>query len=388
MLPKELEHTVMVNQSKQEYLARIKDRYRHANRSGKSRILDEFCAVCGHHRKHAIRLLNSDARRRRKKPGRPSVYGAEDLRVLENIWLNADRPCAARLVGMIPLWLPYYEKHHGDLEEICRERLLNIPTRTLDRLLVSIRNKHGGRGLSGTRHGNFLKSQIPIKISHGDVCEPGFIQADTVAHGGNSTEGNFVWSLTFTDVFTGWTENGAVWNKGQHDIHQLLRRIEDRLPFHIQGFHTDNGGEFLNHHLHSYYTDREFPVKMTRGRVGRKNDNPHAEQKNWTHVRLLLGYQRIADQSLVPEINRLYEAANLLNNMFCTTRKLIHKERRGARYYKKFDTPATPCERLLASGQLMPHQEAYLITKSMAIDPYKLRTTIDALRKRILNRLR
>lgn len=379
----------MVNQSKREYLARIKDRYRHADRQGKRRILDEFCAVCGHHRKHAIRLLNADGRRQRRKPGRPRRYGADLIRVLEDIWLNAGCPCSARMAGMIRLWLPWYEKRRGDLDEHSRQKLETICPRTLDRMLLVARRKHGHRGLSGTRPGNdLLKNQIPIKISHRDVDQPGFIQADTVAHGGDSTEGDFVWSLTFTDVFTGWTFNGAVWNKGQEGVFDLLRQFEEQLPFPVRGFHTDNGGEFLNYHLHRYYLDRDTPVEMTRTRPGRKNDNPHVEQKNYTHVRLLLGYRRIDNPDLVQPINRLYEASNMLNNFFCATRRLIVKERRGARYYKRYDHPATPCERLLAVGQLYPIQEAALITQSMAIDPYQLRTFIDAQRIRILARLR
>jgi hypothetical protein len=378
----------MVSQSKREYLARIKDRYRHAGRAGKVRILDEFCAVCGHHRKHAIRLLNADHRRVRRKPGRPRSYGADELRILEDIWLNADCPCSVRLAGMIKLWLPWYEKSHGDLDADCRQKLEAIRPRTLDRLLLPVRRKHGHRGLTGTRHGDYLQHGIPIKISHRDVDQPGFIQADTVAHGGDTTEGDFVWSLTFTDVFTGWTENGAVWNKGEAGIHELLRRFEDRLPFRVRGFHTDNGGEFINHHLHSYYRDREEPVQMTRGRPGRKNDNPHVEQKNYTHVRALLGYRRIDTPDVVADINRLYEAANLLRNFFCTTRRLVDKQQRGSRYYKRYDAPATPCERLLATGTLYPIQEAALITKSMALNPYNLRTLIDSLRSKVLARLR
>jgi len=378
----------MVIQSKREYLARIKDRYRHADRGGKGRILDEFCAVCGHHRKHAIRLLGSDGRRRRKKPGRPRQYGPEEIQVLEDIWLSAERPCSVRMAGMVRLWLPWYEKRHGELDADGRRKLEAIQARTLDRLLLPVRRKHGHRGLGGTRHGDYLKAQIPIKSSHQDVDQPGFIQADTVAHGGDSTEGDFVWSLTFTDIFTGWTENGAVWNKGQEGVHELLRQIEQRLPFRVRGFHTDNGGEFLNYHLHRYYLDRDEPVQVTRGRPGKKNDNPHVEQKNYTHVRRLLGHRRIEDQALVQQINRLYEAANTLRNFFCATRRLIRKERRGPRYHKEYDSPATPCERLLASGQLYPVQEAALITQSMALDPYQLRTFIDGQRARILARLR
>jgi len=388
MLPKRKEHLIMVSQSKREYLARIKDRYRHAIRSGKTRILDEFCAVCGHHRKHAIRLLSLDGRTRKKKPGRPSKYGPESIQVLEDIWLNGDRPCSARLVGMIPLWLPHYEKRNGYLEASIREKVLNVKPRTLDRVLRAVRKKHGSRGRCGTTHGTYLKNNIPVKVSHDDVTEPGYIQADTVAHCGGSLEGSFVWSLTFTDVFAGWTENGAVWNKGQYGVHQLLGNIEDRLPFQIKGFHTDNGGEFINHHLHSYYLDRDIPVEMTRGRAGKGNDSPHVEQKNWTHVRLLLGYQRIEDESLIKEINELYEAANLLNNFFCSTRRLIFKERRGSRYYKKYDDPATPCERLLASDQITELQKTYLTEVKLNLDPYKLRRLIDAKRDRIFKKLR
>jgi hypothetical protein len=378
----------MVIQSKREYRAQIKERYRRACKKGKSRILDEFCKVCGYHRKHAIRLLRKDRRTLKKKPGRPSKYGPAELRVLENIWLNADRPCSSRLVGMIPIWLPFYEKRYGDLAESTRQKLLNAKPRTLDRVLQPTRKKHGSRGLSGTRHGDYLKSNIPIKISHGDVAEPGFMQADTVAHCGGSLEGDFVWSLTCTDILTGWTENGAVWNKGQYGVHELLQRIEDRLPFAIKGFHSDNGGEFINHHLHSYYVERDAPVKMTRSRAGKSNDNPHVEQKNFTHVRCLLGYQRIEDEGMLKIINELFEAANLLNNFFCSNRKVIFKERRGAKYYKRYDGPATPCERLLASGHLTEPQKTYLTDVSLNLDPYKLRKLIDAKRRTIFRKLR
>ena len=378
----------MVSQSGREYLARIKDRYRHGGRKAKTRILDEFCEVCEHHRKHAIRLLRSDGRKRKKKPGRPGKYGPEEIRVLEDIWLNADRPCSSRLVGMIPLWLPFYEKRHGDLDDPVRQKLLNAKARTLDRVLKPVRRKHGSRGLSGTRPGNYLKSSIPIKVSHNDVTEPGFFQADTVAHCGGSLEGSFVWSLTFTDIFSEWTENGAVWNKGQHEVHELLRSMELRLPFPVKGFHSDNGGEFINYHLHSFYVNRPVPVEMTRGRAGKKNDCPHVEQKNHTHVRLLLGWQRIEDPSLIKEINELYRAANLLTNFFCSNRKLIFKERRGSRYCKRYDQPATPCERLIASGCLNEAQVTHLTEVMCNLDPYKLRAQIDAKQQAIFRKLR
>jgi hypothetical protein len=378
----------MVSQSKKDYLARIKDRYRHAGRKYKKIILDEFCEVCGHHRKHAIRLLNQDGRRKRKKPGRPSRYGPEEIQVLEEIWLKADRPCSSRLVGVIPVWLPHYEKRYGDLEASTRQKVLNAKPRTLDRVLRSVRKKHGSRGLCGTRSGSYLKNSIPIKISHGDVDEPGYMQADTVAHCGDSLEGDFAWSLTFTDIKTGWTENGAVWNKGEYGVHQLLKRMEAHLPFSIKGFHSDNGGEFINYHLERYYRHRKNPVEMTRGRPGQKNDCPHVEQKNYTHVRCLLGYQRIEDESLVKTMNQLYEAANLLNNFFGANRRLTFKERRGSKYYKKYDDAATPCDRLLASKHITELQKTWLTEVKLNLDPYKLRALIDAKQREIFKKLR
>jgi hypothetical protein len=378
----------MVSKSKREYLAKIKDRYRHAGRKGKARILDEFCEICGHHRKHAIRLLNADGRKKKKKPGRPSKYGLEEIQVIEDIWLCSNRPCASRLAGMIPLWLPHYENHNGDLDDSVKEKLLNIKSRTLDRLLCRVRKKHGTRGISGTRPASYLKNSIPIKISHYDVSEPGHMQADMVAHCGGLLEGIFAWSLTFTDVFTGWTENGAVWNKGQYGIHQLLKTFEERLPFMMKSFHSDNGGEFINHHLHSYYRDRKAPVAVTRGRPGKSNDNPHVEQKNDTHVRKLLGYGRIEQESLVKEMNELYEASSLLNNFFCTNHKLAYKERRGARYYRKYDKPTTPCQKLLAAGTLNELEKTHLTEIMTNLDPYKLNKLIDAKQRSILRKLR
>ena len=378
----------MVVQSKREYLARIKDRYRRAGRKHKKVILDEFCRVCEYHRKHAIRLLSQDGRRKKKRPGRPSKYGPVEIQVLENIWLNADRPCSSRLVGVIPVWLPHYERRYGNLEESTRQKLLSAKARTLDRILGSVRKKHGSRGLSGTRAGQYLKNSIPVKISHADVNEPGYMQADTVAHCGGRLEGDFVWSLTFTDIKSGWTLNGAVWNKGEHGVHQLLERMEQNLPFAIKGFHSDNGGEFINWHLERYYRNRENPVEMTRGRPGAKNDNPHVEQKNHTHVRLLLGWQRIEDPDLIKVINEMYEAANLLTNFFCANRHLVFKERRASKYYKKYDQPLTPCDRLMASKHVTELQKTWLTEVRLNLDPYKLRKLIDAKQRFIFSKLR
>jgi len=164
--------------------------------------------------------------------------------------------------------------------------------------------------------------------------------------------------------------------------------MEETLPFSIKGFHSDNGGEFVNWHLESYYRNRKTPIEMTRGRPGKKNDNPHVEQKNYTHVRLLLGWDRIENQALIKEINQMYEAANLLTNFFCANRHLVYKERRGSRYYKRYDRPTMPVDRLLASESLNEAQKTHLCLMRSGLDPYQLRKFIDTKQRAIFKKLR
>ena len=202
----------MGGKSAREYLEAIWERYRDAGRKYKRLILDEFCRVCGHHRKHAIRLLRRRQRpvKRRKSPGRPPRFGAAEHKVLERIWLAGNRPCSRRLKSMLAVWLPFYERRYTRLEPALRKNLLGLSKNTIDRLLCPTRLRYGGRGRSGTRPGTLLRNQIPIKTEHWKIAQPGFMQADTVAHCGSSMEGDFVWSLTFTDILSGWTENRAV----------------------------------------------------------------------------------------------------------------------------------------------------------------------------------
>lgn len=378
----------MVRTSKAEYLEAIRKRYGAAGRRYKKKILDEFCSVCGHHRKHAIRLLNQRASPRQGKPGRPSQYGAKEQSVVEAIWLSGNRPCAVRLKPMIKLWLPFYEQRHGRIQPPVRERLLKISDRSLERLLKPVRRRHGQRGRCGTRPGTLLKNQIPIKTHHADVTQPGVMAADTVAHCGQSLEGDFVWSLTLTDIFSGWTENRAVWNKGYHGVQAAIADIEKQLPFLLTGFHSDNGGEFLNHHLIHYFQDRQLPVLPTRGRPNHKNDNAHVEQKNYTHVRLLLGYERLEAPELVASINQLYLTWGLFNNLYCPSRKLIQKTRVGSRYIKKYDNPTTPCQRILQCPQIDEAKKTYLTELQLNTNPFSLKRQIDYLQRKILTHRR
>ena len=369
----------MGGDSRREYLAAIRDRYLQAGRDEKGAILQEFCAVCGYHRKHAIRLLNGKRLVVKKRPGRKPVYhSATLLRPLKRLWLATDQMCSKRLVVAIPLWLPFYEKTYEKLSAEVSSKLLSISAATIDGLLAPTRAKTQRRGLGATKPGSLLRNQIPIRTNNWDITQPGFVEADTVAHCGNSLSGNFIWSLTLTDIHTGWTECRATWNNGATGVIKQIREIETALAFPLRGFDCDNGSEFLNHHLLQYFTDHKPRVKFTRSRPYKKNDNAHVEQKNWSHVRQLLGYDRLDNPKLVDLINSLYANQwSRLQNHFCPTLKLKQKLRINSKYKKKYETPRTPYQRLMESTHLSEEQKEQLNSCHQNLNPFKLKRTIE-----------
>ncbi len=368
----------MSGNSKREYLEKIRWRYRHCKKLGKGRILDEFCKVCGYHRKYALRLLRQRKAKNLKRPGPAPKYGREVLEVLKTIWLASDQMCSKRLKVALDLWLPYYESSYEALSLPLREKLLALSASTMDRLLAPIRVKYRGKGLCGTKPGSLLKNQIPIRTEHWDIKVPGFMEADTVAHCGASLSGDFIWSLVFTDIATGWTQQRAVWNKGSHGVIEQVKDIEAKLPFELLGFDCDNGSEFLNHHLWTYFVDRKKPVHFTRSRPYKKNDNAHVEQKNWTHVRQLLGYDRFENQQMVEPLNDLYTNEwQQYQNFFCPSVKLLEKKRIGSKYRRRYDKPQTPYQRLLASDALQTFQRQQLTQTFAKLNPFKLKKSIE-----------
>src|SRR5512136_1672005 len=371
------------SRSKKEYLLAIWDRYQRVGRRFKSKILDEFCSVCGYGRKYAIRLL-----RRRPGPGPRRRYDAAVLAPLKAIWLAAERMCSKRLKAALPLWLPFYEQQQGALPERVRRHLLRISPATIDRLLRKVRARYPGKGLCGTRPGSRLKQQIPIRTDNADIDRPGFLEADTVAHCGPSLAGSFIWSLTLTDIFSPWTENRAVWNKGATEVLAQVKDVEQGLPFALLGFDVDNGSEFLTFHLWRYLLDRPRPIPLTRSRPYKKNDQAHVEQKNWTHVRQLLGYQRLEQPELIPLINDLYRTWGLFPNCFCPTLKLRRKIRRGSKTLRQYSAPQTPFRRLLDSAHLSQQQKDRLQAQYLNLNPLDLKDQIELKLKVVFDKAR
>ena len=378
----------MGTNSKKEYLLAIWDRYQRVGRRFKSKILDEFTSVCGYSRKYAIGLLRRKPGRRGKPRGSRPRYGAPVFQVLRAIWLASEQLCSKRLKAALPLWLPFYEQAHGALPAPLRQKVLQISPASIDRLLRKVRARYPGKGLCGTRPGGLLRHQIPIRTDNRDVDRPGFLEADSVAHCGTSMAGNFIWSLTFTDLFSQWTENRAIWNKGAKDVLAQVKDLEPRLPFALQGFDVDNGSEFLSYHLGRYFLDRPRPVSLTRSRPYRKNDQAHGEQKNWTQVRQLLGYQRLENPELLPLINELYRTWGLFHNCFCPSLKLLSKTRQGARTIRKYSPPQTPLQRLLECKHLSAQQKEKLRAQCQPLNPLRLKEQLEQQLKNVFDRAR
>ncbi len=281
--------------------------------------------------------------------------------MLKTIWLTADQPCSKLLKAALPHWLAQPRRRGAPLPEAFKEKLLMISPAQVDRLLRPARVQHPKRGLATTR--------------------PGSVEVDTVAHYDDSTEGDYVNSLTFTELFSGWTENRAVWNKSADAVLVQLKALEQVVPYEMMNFHTDNGGEFLNWALPRHLTGRAAKLPWTRSRAYRKNDNAHCEQKNWTHVRQRFGHERFGHPELVALMNDLYaQEWSQFTNHFKPTFKLLRREKqangRTKRIYEQ--APQTPCQRLLASPDIPEATKAELRAQHAGLDPWALKKSIEA----------
>jgi hypothetical protein len=315
--------------------------------------------------------------------GRPVAYEPKLLLpFLRPIWQATDYACGRRLVAMLPEWIPAYEQHERRMPGAVREKLLSASGRTLDRLLEPLRLQGAGRCL--TRPGTLLRHQIPIRGSVWDDQNPGWMEVDTVALCGGSVAGEFVWMVDGVDYATAWVEVRAMWGRGQAGTLAALQDLEESLPFALLGLDSDNGGEFINHHVLSWLQKRARPVFMTRSRPYKKDDNAHVEQKNWTHVRKLLGWDRYDSLDAVETINDLYRnELRLWLNLYQPSVKLVKKTRVGSKLRRVYDAPQTPLERVASSPQANSARVAELKDLRKSLDPFRLAKIIDQKLERI-----
>ncbi len=341
-------------------------------------ILSEFCANTGYHRKYAIRLLNGSRpaqRRRRAVRRRGYSYSPEMLGILTAVWEAAGYPWSVRLKALFPLWMPWIRKRFHLRVEM-EEQLLQISARQIDRRLRSQKIQRKRRIYGRTKPGYLLKHQIPVKTEHWDVTRPGFTEVDLVSHSGNSGAGEFAHSLNVTDIHTTWTESRAVLGRGEQAVQRALNEVATELPFPLLGVDSDNGSEFINWHLQRWCQQQG--IHLTRGRPYKKDDNAHVEQKNWTHVRKLLGWDRYDTPEAVEAINDLYRRElRLWLNLFLPSVKLKRKVRVGSKLRRVYEAPQTPLERVAACPQADAARVRELETLRKNLNPFELAQRID-----------
>jgi hypothetical protein len=360
-------------------------RYRQASKTAKTRILNELCEATGYHRKYAIGKIG-----RFEECGKPKVsmrrkrkqsYSPEVMSAMEKIWEEAGYPWSVRLKAIIGLWRPWIRKRYG-LTAVQEAHLLRISPRTIDRALAGKKRGLRRRLYGRTKPGTLLRHRIPIKCEHWDVQTPGFLELDTVSHSGENASGLFAFSLNLTDIGSTWVETRSVLGKGEEGILEAFRQMGGVLPFAVQAIDSDNGGEFINHHLWRHCENEK--IGFTRSRPYKKDDNAHIEQKNWTHVRKLIGWDRYDTPEAVQAMNDLYaNELRLYMNLFQPSVKLIRTERRGSRKTRRYDAPQTPLDRLAGMTGADQKKVENLLALRARLNPFELAAII----RRKLDRL-
>jgi len=370
---------MMTLQSKKELLEVIHPRYLKASKARKTQILDEFAAATGYHRKYAISVLKRGPRPRglRKRVGRKKIYQGEVIKVLAQIWEILGRICSKRLKPFLPEIVGVLERcNEIQMMQETKKLLLQMSCSTIDRRLRPVRFENKKRGLSTTKPGTLLKSAIPIRtFTDWDETIPGFVEVDLVAHCGETTAGQYLNTLTVTDIATGWTECLAILYRSQQMVSQAIIELRQRLPFPLLGIDSDNGSEFINSTLFRYCQDEK--ITFTRCRPYKKNDQAHVEQKNWSVVRRLIGYDRHETEEELALLRVIYDDWRLYVNFFQPVLKLVAKKRIGSKVKKKYDTAATPFRRVLASDLVSTDNKARLINLYYQLNPVTLRKQID-----------
>jgi hypothetical protein len=370
----------MNNRPKKEYISVLKERYKNGNKKEKTYLLDLLSDQAKVHRKYAMRVLNGFKHMPKSRRGRKPIYSVECVYHLKKLFKAMNYSCSIKMKAAMPDWLKFYQDEN--LTEEVRSQLLQMSSATIERLLRGHKAKLRRHLNTGTKFSTVLKNKIPIRSFDYNITEPGHIEADTVAHCGNTLLGSFVWSLTFTDIYSGWTENRAVWNKGAEGVMKAIADIERGMLFNFKSFHCDNGSEFLATPLYDYFIrDRNVKINWTRSRPRRSNDNCHVEQKNWTHVRETFGYERYGRPEYVLDMNSIYMSEQyLLYNFFIPTMKLKNKTRIGSKYKRQYSLPQTPYQRLMESGSVTVEQKAKLKKIYDSLNPFLLK---DDLRKKL-----
>lgn len=373
--------------TRSELTAAIVERYRAACRDDKRRILDEFVAVTGYHRKHAIRVMNRREQRPSAGKSHSRCYGSDVGEALIVLWEASERLCSKRLKPLIPVLLPALERHGRlALDEALRGKLLTVSPATIDRLLTEVRIVARGGQRRRAGMSSAVRRSVPVR-TFGDWNDPppGFVEVDFVAHSGTSSSGSFVQTMVLTDIATGWTECVPVRTRDSGNVIMAIKQARSRFPFPLLGVDFDNDSAFMNALVVSWCRSED--LEVTRSRAYRKNDQAHVEQKNGAIVRRLVGYGRFVGTDATAALERLYAVVRLNGNLFQPSFKLQEKTRIGARVIKRYHPPVPPAARVLAHPNVAEADKERLRAMMETADPVLLFTGIRAAQEELGKRV-
>lgn len=369
---------MMTMTSRNEYLKTIRNRYLKSSKEEKSELLDEYCTNTEQNRKYVIRRLQPRVSFEPKirKP-RKYKYTREVVKALKDVWEIMDYPCGQRLEPQLPEWVDILREHKElNVSDELADHLKQMKAATIDRRLRHEKQVQRRRHFSTTKPGGFLKDRIPVRLNDWDTQEVGNASLDLVAHCGGNVSGEYINTISDTDIATGWWEGEGILGKGQERTCKGVDRMRKRTPFPWRGIHPDNDAPFLNAHMLEYTEKNE--LEFSRSRPNKKNDNCYVEQKNWTHVRKIFGYLRYDTERELTIINDLYRnELRLYKNFFQSVMKLKEKTREGGKLHRKYEKAKTPYKRVLELADLSQKDQDELTRLYRSLNPAELKRRID-----------
>lgn len=371
---------MMSKMSKREYLRELKKKYRRAGKCRKTQLLDDFCEFAHYHRKYAMELVAKPLRKTYKRMrSRKKKYDLETIEALKKLWRAAGEICAERFHPFIPALLKCLsDQNMIEVSDEAKKKLLEISLGKTKAVITKTKRRSLIKIAGTTKPGSIIKSQIALRYGRWEEKEPGYFETDTVAHCGNDPSGEYVCSLNLIDIASGWSEQGAIWGKGETATRTELDKIRKRLPFAMKGLDPDNGAEFINWQMYRYL--KKDGISFTRAREYHPNDQAHVEQKNYTAIRQLIGYGRLDKKSQQKLLSDLYENEwRLFLNFFQPTMKLKKKIKNLAtgKCKKTYYKAKTPYQRLLNSKHISKDQKLLLKSTYRTLNPITLKSEID-----------
>lgn len=373
---------MMNMQSRNQYLAELRTEYlKIRGRKGRGALLDEAEKRTKLNRKYLMDKLKPRSNLDKDKSQikrRKQYYDNSVKPALVRMWQIFDYPCGQRLE---PLLKDETDKliKLGELDcsGSTAAKLKQMGSATIDRKLKHQKEVERVKGRYKNKMNPLLYQRIPVKVfAEQDRQRLGNIQVDLVEHCGASASGEFVNTLSTTDINSGWWEGTAVMSKGQESTLAGLKQTRLRFPFPWLEIHSDNGTEFINAHLFKY--SRVQKLGFSRSRPYKKNDNCLVEQKNWTHVKKFVGYVRYDTTNELKMLNDLYRGElRLFKNFFQPVIKLVLKERIRGRIHRRYDKPKTPYQRVMESSEIPEEKKQQLLTTYESLNPAQLKRTID-----------